>query len=70
MMDADMDMGGNEPTKIARPCLIRTSPYRSKYKIDMDGHKLSFKIDPTRPYNKTDTNTNTIHSTQHQFGIN
>ena len=44
MMDADMDMGGNEPTKIARPCPIRTSPYRSKYKIDMDGHKVSFKI--------------------------
>ncbi len=44
LMDADMDMGGSEPIKIARPCLIRTSPYRSKYKIDMDGHKLSVKI--------------------------
>ena len=44
MMDADMDMGGNEPTKIGRPHLICTSPYRSKYKIDMDGHKVSFKI--------------------------
>ena len=32
MMDADMDMGGNEPTKIARPCPIRTSLNRSKYK--------------------------------------
>ena len=25
LMDADMDMGGNEPTKIACPCPIRTS---------------------------------------------